>query len=74
MWSLGLRLPPPSSSVGFCGDTEHSVEECLRGGRSFSMTTKCPSTETASSGPVKRVSATAVAPPAAVDSVISYLF
>ena len=36
------------------------------------MATKRPSTETASSGPAKRVSATAVAPPAAVGSGISY--
>ena len=68
-WAKGCTTKLKCS---FCGDAEHSVDECPRGGRSFSMATKRPSTETASSGPAKRVSATAVAPPAAVGSGISY--
>ena len=53
----------------FCGDAEHSVEDCPKGGKSFSMATKRPSTDAAPAGPPKRVSAAAVAPPASVAGV-----
>lgn len=67
-----IGLSPSSLSVAAAETLRTRWMSVRKGGKSFSMATKCSSTEAALSRLPKRVSATAVASPATAGSGMSY--